>query len=142
MTMKYRFLLIALAAVFFASAAISGSSSRVDLVGEVWDSAEGEVVITDVENEEKEIRVVASGLRPNSMYSVWLIDETPMLGELGIGSGDLTFETDSEGNGSYTVRLPSRQFKDWDKIEILHHPNNDTEDVEGAELALLGNLWG
>jgi hypothetical protein len=140
--MKYRLLLIAIAAVFFGTAAVSGSSSRVDLIGEVWDSAAGEAVITDVENDEKEIRVEASGLQPNSVYSIWLIDDTPMLGELGIGSGDLTFETDSEGNGSYTVRLPSRQFKDWDKIEILHHPNNDTEDLAGAELALLGDLWG
>lgn len=140
--MKYRLLISALAAVFFASAAVWGSSSRIELTGEAWDTATGEAVITDVENEEKEISVEMSGLQPNSVYSMWLIDETPMLGELGIGSGDLAFETDAEGNGSYTVRLPSRQFKDWDKIEILHHPNNDTEDLDGAELALLGNLWG
>lgn len=140
--MKYRLVITALAAVFLTSAAVWGSPSRVELTGEAWDSAAGEAVVTDVENEEKEIRVEASGLQPNSLYSIWLIDETPMLGDIGIGSGDLTFETDADGNGSYIVRIPARQFKDWDKIEILHHPNNDTEDLEGAELALLGSFWG
>lgn len=112
----------------------------VELRGETWDDAKGEAAIKDVEDELKEIRLSATGLEPNSVFSLWLIDETPFMGELGIGSGDLIFESDSDGKGTYTARIPANQFKDWDKIEVLHHPNKDTEDVEGAELALRGAL--
>lgn len=127
-------------AAFISSATAWASPSRIELTGEAWDDAKGEALINDTDDEQKEIRINASGLEPNSTFSIWLIDETPMLGEVGIGSGDLTFESDNEGKGTYTAKVPARQFKDWDKIEVLHHPNQDTEDVEGAELALRGNL--
>lgn len=130
----------AVVAAFLSATPAWASQSRIELRGEVWDDAKGEALIGDTEDEQKEIRINASGLEPNSTFSIWLIDETPMLGEVGIGSGDLTFESDNDGKGAYTARFPARQFKDWDKIEVLHHPNQDTEDVEGAELALRGNL--
>jgi len=130
----------AVAAALLCAAPLWASQSRVELRGEVWDDAKGEALIDDAEDEQKEIRINASGLEPNSTFSIWLIDETPMLGEVGIGSGDLSFESDNDGRGTYTARVPARQFKDWDKIEVLHHPNQDTDDVEGAELALRGHL--
>lgn len=117
------------------------NENTVDLKGADWDDASGEAVITDVhEDEEMEIRIDASGLEPNATYSIWLINNAPLMGEVGIGSGDLTFESDALGKGFYVVRIPSEQFKDWDKIEVMHHPNRDTEDVENAELTLTGLL--
>lgn len=115
--------------------------STVDLRGEDWDDAKGEAVITDVQDDEKEIRIDASGLEPNATYSVWLINDAPLMGEMGIGSGDLIFESDELGRGYSVMRIPSEQFKDWDKIEVMHHPNRDTEDVESAELTLTGVLY-
>jgi hypothetical protein len=115
--------------------------NTVDLRGEDWDDARGEAVITDVQDDEKEIRIDASGLEPNATYSVWLINDAPLMGEMGIGSGDLIFESDELGRGFSVMRIPSEQFKDWDKIEVMHHPNRDTEDVESAELTLTGVLY-
>lgn len=113
---------------------------RIDLKGEDWDDASGEAVITDVQDGQKEIRIDARGLEPNATYSVWLINNAPLMGEVGIGSGDLIFESDDVGSALYVVKVPSEQFKDWDKIEVMHHPNRDTEDVENAELTLTGEL--
>ncbi len=138
--MRQLIIMLAVAVAIISAAPAWASPSRVELTGEVWDDAKGEAVINDTEDEQKEIRINASGLEPNSTFSIWLIDETPMMGEVGIGSGDLTFESDNDGKGTYTALVPGNQFKDWDKIEVLHHPNQDTEDVEGAELALRGNL--
>lgn len=129
------------AALAFAVSVQAPRESTIDLRGEDWDDAKGEAVITDASEGEMEIRIDASGLEPNGTYSVWLINVAPLMGEVGIGSGDLTFESDELGNGFSVVRIPSEQFKDWDKIEVMHHPNRDTEDVESAELTLTGFLY-
>lgn len=133
--------LAAAAALALAITAQAPYENTVDLRGEDWDDAKGEAVITDIQDGQKEIRIDASGLEPNATYSVWLINEAPMMGEVGIGSGDLIFESDALGRGFYIVTIPSDQFKDWDKIEVMHHPNRDTEDVESAELTLTGLLY-
>jgi len=129
------------AALAFAVSVQAPSESTIDLRGEDWDDARGEAVITDASEGEMEIRIDASGLEPNGTYSVWLINVAPLMGEVGIGSGDLTFESDELGHGYSVLRIPSEQFKDWDKIEVMHHPNRDTEDVESAELTLTGFLY-
>lgn len=128
------------AALAFAITVQAPRENTVDLTGEDWDDARGEAVITDVQDDETEIRIDASGLEPNGTYSIWLINRAPLMGEVGIGSGDLTFESDALGRGFHVMRIPSDQFKDWDKIEVMHHPNRDTEDVENAELTLTGVL--
>jgi len=138
--MRHLIMKLAVVAAFLSATTAWATPSRIELKGEIWDDAEGEALIADIKDDQKEIRINASGLEPNSTFSIWLIDETPMLGEVGIGSGDLTFVSDSNGKGTYTALVPARQFKDWDKIEVLHHPNQDTEDMEGAELALRGSL--
>lgn len=128
---------VALAASLGAGAA---SGSTVDLRGEDWDDASGSALITDADDGQKEIRIDASGLEPNATYSVWLINDAPLMGEVGIGSGDLVFESDGTGRAFYIVRIPAAQFKDWDKIEVMHHPNRDAADVENAELTLSGEI--
>lgn len=132
--------LAAAVAMAFAITVQAPHENTVDLRGEDWDDAAGEAVITDVQDGQKEIRIDASGLEPNATYSVWLINKAPLMGEVGIGSGDLIFESDALGRGFYIVTIPSEQFKDWDKIEVMHHPNRDTKDFEGAELTLTGVL--
>lgn len=132
--------LAAAAALALAITVQAPHENTVDLKGEDWDDAKGEAVITDIQDGQKEIRIDASGLEPNATYSVWLINEAPLMGEVGIGSGDLIFESDGLGRGFYIVTIPSEQFKDWDKIEVMHHPNRDTEDIESAELTLTGLL--
>lgn len=132
--------LTAAAALAIALTVQTPLEDRIDLIGEDWDDAMGEAVIKDGEDGQKEIRIDASGLEPNATYSVWLINNAPLMGEVGIGSGDLIFESDGSGRALYVVMVPSEQFKDWDKIEVMHHPNRDTEDVENAELTLTGDL--
>lgn len=128
------------AALAFVLTSQAPYEDKVDLKGEDWDDASGEAVITEALDGQKEIRIDASGLEPNGTYSVWLINNAPLMGEVGIGSGDLIFESDGTGKGFYVVTIPSEQFKDWDKIEVMHHPNKDTEDVENAEITLTGDI--
>lgn len=132
--------LTAAAALAILLSADAPYEDKIDLWGEDWDDARGEAVISEAEDGQKEIRIDASGLEPNATYSVWLINNAPLMGEVGIGSGDLVFESDGLGKALYIVRFPSEQFEDWDKIEVMHHPNRDTEDVENAELTLTGEL--
>lgn len=129
-----------LTCLLLAAVPAFANQSTVELRGEVWDDAKGEAVISDVDKDLKEIKITASGLEPNSMFSVWLINETPLLGEYGIGAGDLTFESDVDGKAVYTARVPSEQFKDWDKIEVMQHPDNNSDDMENAEIALVGSI--
>lgn len=132
------------AAAFLIAASITqaalASESTIELKGEDWDDAIGQATIKDAAGGLKEIKIDANGLEPNSTFTVWLINETPVLGEFGIGAGDLTFESDSKGHASYAAMVPSEQFKDWDSLQVLHHPNKDPDDIEGSELALKGDL--
>src|SRR3989304_5786467 len=90
----------AVAAALLCAAPLWASQSRGELRGEGWDDAKGGALIDDGENEQKEIRINASAREPNSTFSIWLIDETPMLGEVGIGSGGLTFGGGEDGRGA------------------------------------------
>jgi hypothetical protein len=44
--------------------------------------ATGEAVIKDATEGQKEITITASGLRPNSVYTLWFVNETPRMDAL------------------------------------------------------------
>src|SRR3989304_7626918 len=100
------------AALAFAITVQAPRENTVDLTGEDWDDARGEAVIIDLQDDETEIRIDASGLEPNGTYSIWLINRAPLMGEVGIGSGDLIFESGGPGRGFRGVGITASPFED------------------------------
>ena len=62
--------------------------------------AKGEVVITDGKAGQKEITITMTGLKPNYVYTVWLVNMKPKMDMLGVGTGDYSFKSDGKGAGT------------------------------------------
>lgn len=88
---------------------------------------------------DSEITVEVNGLKPNSVYSVWLAKEEPSRMQ-GLGVKDYSFKTDATGSGRFVASLPEGELNDWDIIEVAHHPNGDPKDLDNAQIALRGDL--
>lgn len=48
---------------------------------------------------EEHINVEASGLKPNSVYTVWFVNTEPKKHETGAGTPPYMFRTDDQGEG-------------------------------------------
>ena len=74
---------------------------------------------------ENSIGIQAKGLRPNGVYTVWLVNMKPKKHEAGAGQVPYMFKTDGAGNGSYTSTLSNSPFGKWEMIMIVLHPDGD-----------------
>lgn len=107
------------------------------------EKAAGEVVVTDVFEggyEIKEISVDASGLEPNSVYTVWLAKDRPAGDFKGLGIGDHAFKTDGEGKGRFVTTVNSYDYMNFDYLEVAHHPDENPANLDNAVVALTGEL--
>ena len=79
-------LVLALAAAFSAEAAGDRKIAlKADKAGK---GASGAVVIVDKGGDQKEVTITAKGLKPNSVYTVWLVNMKPKMDMAGLGGGD------------------------------------------------------
>ncbi|MBI1912613.1 MAG: hypothetical protein HYS21_11510 [Deltaproteobacteria bacterium] len=115
---------------------------RIELTGNLWEHEKGEAIINDAAQGQKEITINASGLEPNSVYTLWLVTETSDIGQVAMGAGDLTFKSDAQGNLNSTATVPVVEISDWDTLRVVHHPTGDPKDLENSEVALEGDLSG
>ncbi|MEW6283788.1 MAG: hypothetical protein AB1758_34570 [Candidatus Eremiobacterota bacterium] len=72
----------------------------------------------------------ASKLRPQAIYSVWLVKAN---GEkVGIGEAPFSFETRESGEGKYVIRLQDVNLfsGDYQRIVVFHHPSNQPEKTD------------
>jgi hypothetical protein len=82
----------------------------------------------------------AQGLRPNEIYTVWMVKSN---GEkAGIGEAPYSFQARDSGEGKYIVKLPDNAIftGDYQKIVIYHHPDGNPETMEGMLPILEGPL--
>jgi len=89
----------------FALSTMAAGEQKIPLkVDKAGRGAKGEVVITDGEAGQRGITITMTGLKPNSVYTVWLVNMKPKMDMAGVGTGDYSFKSDGKGNGNYTAR--------------------------------------
>jgi len=108
--------------------------------GEGFEDARGKAAITDAGRGQKEIRLDASGLKPDSVYTFWFMNEQPKMEMSGVGRPDYSFRSDSQGNASYTAIVPAEELERWQELDIAYHPEGDPKNLANIEIALAGDL--
>jgi hypothetical protein len=102
--------------------------------------ARGEAVIRDVGAGQKEVVITAQGLKPNEMYTVWLVNMKPKMDMAGLGTGDYAFTSDDRGNGTYAANVSGAELGNWQLIEVAHHPDRNPRNMKNMGIALKGEL--
>ncbi len=136
--------LLAAIAVFAAAGLVSTANAayEIPLEGDFYSQgADGNIIVreADTGSYDAEVTVEVSGLKPDSVYSVWLATEDPSRMQ-GLGVADYSFKTDASGSGRFVAFLPEGELNAWDVVEIAHHPNGDARDLDNAQIALRGDL--
>jgi hypothetical protein len=98
--------------------------------------AKGEVVIADPKAGQKQVTITMSGLRPDSVYTVWLVNMKPKMDMAGMGTRDFSFRSDSKGTGKYTAIVSNADLEKWQVVEIAYHPGGDAKDMKSMQIAL------
>lgn len=80
--------------------------------------------------------ITAAGLKPRSVYTVWLVKTTPEKTEAGAGSPPYMFKTDSQGKGTYRASLAESPFGKWQEVMVVLHPDGNPENMENMVEAL------
>lgn len=137
-----RLLTLVVFSAFVLSASMAEAiKDRVELKGRIWDRGDkGEAIINDAILGQKEVVVKVNGLEPNSVYTVWLVNEKPQMNMTGLGGGDYSFKTDSQGNGEFRATVPEEDLANWEKLEVAYHPDGNPENMDNMKVALKGDL--
>ena len=84
--------------------------------------------------------ITAKGLKPNAVYTVWLVNMQPTMTMAGAGAPPYDFKTDANGNAKYTANLSESPVGKWQAIFIVRHPSGDPKAMDKKEDALMGKL--
>ncbi len=79
-------------------------------------------------------------LKPNSIYTVWLVNENPRDGAYALGLDTNFFKTDGKGNGRYVTTIHEYTLQYWRFIEVNYHPNGDPNDSKEMVEELKGDM--
>ena len=86
------------------------------------------------------LTITAEGLKPNAVYTVWLVNMQPTMTKAGAGTPPFDFKSDSKGNAKYTSTLSESPVGKWQAIFIVRHPSGDPKAMDKMEDALMGKL--
>jgi len=129
--------IILVVTVFVTSAMAAGEQKIALKADKAGQGAKGEVAIADGKASQKEIAISMTGLKPNSVYSVWLVNMKPKMDMLGVGTGDYSFKSDGKGIGNYTATISNAELEKWEMIEIAYHPDGDAKNMKNIQIALM-----
>ncbi len=126
----------------FAGLAVAAGERKVALKADkAGKGASGTAVIVDKGGDQKEVAITAKGLKPNSVYTVWLVNTKPKMDMAGLGEGDYAFKSDDKGNASYSATIGSADLSKWQLIDLACHPSGDPKiEKELMNTALIGKL--
>ena len=121
--------------------AIAANEQKITLkTDKAGQGAMGEVVIADGKAGQKEIIISMTGLKPNSVYTVWLVNMKPKMDMLGVGTGDYLFKSDGKGIGNYTATISNAELEKWEMLEIAYHPDGNAKNMKKMQIALSGPI--
>lgn len=136
-------ILAGIIAVFFSLFLLEAhaATQKSSLKGEKdFQKARGDAVISDAGADRKQISVKASGLKPNSTYTLWFVNEEPRMDMAGVGTGDYSFKSDAQGNVQYTAVVTEEELRKWNLFEVAYHPDNNPQNMENIQIALKGEV--
>ncbi|MBI5443439.1 MAG: hypothetical protein HY900_19770 [Deltaproteobacteria bacterium] len=123
--------------VLYVGLASAGAERKLvfkpDRVGK---GATAEAVITDQGKDRKEVDITVRGLKPNAVYTVWLVNMKPKMDMAGLGRGDYSFRTDKKGAARYSASISSAELEKWQVLEIAYHPSGDPKNMD----EMMGNI--
>lgn len=101
----------------------------------------GEAVVKDKAPGRKEVTIDMVGLKPGAVYTVWLVNTTPKMDMIGVGTGDFSVKSDAKGNAHYSATIAEGELNKWEFLEIAWHPSGDPKNAqEMGNIALKGKL--
>jgi len=125
----------------FVMSAMAANEQKITLkTDKAGQGAKGEVVIADGKAGQKEITISMTGLKPNSVYTVWLVNMKPKMDMLGVGTGDYLFKSDGKGIGNYTATISNAELEKWEMLEIAYHPDGNAKNMKKMQIALSGPI--
>lgn len=128
---------IILVLTVFVAFAVAGGEHKINLMADKsGKGAKGEVVFADKGADQKEITITMKGLKPNSIYTVWLVNMKPKMDMLGVGTGDYSFKSDDKGNGRYNATISKTELDKWQMFKIAYHPDGDPKNMKNIEIVL------
>ncbi len=134
-------LLVVVFSIFSGLAMAAGEQKVALEADKAGKGASGAVVIVDEGGDRKGVTITARGLKPNSIYTVWLVNMKPKMDMAGLGGGDYSIQSDSKGNARYSATIGSADLSKWQLIELAYHPSGDPKNMKEMEnSALVGKL--
>jgi len=76
------------------------------------------------------LKIDVEGLKPDSVYTVWLVNMKPKKEQAGAGKSPYMLKTDSAGKGSYDSSLSESPVGKWSTIMVVRHPSGDPMDMK------------
>lgn len=142
---KAVFIALAFIVSVYAAPSFAIYERTLPLKAELEKAARGTV---EVENDEDvryrrdyvKLTITAKGLKPYSVYTVWLRRDEPERTLKGLGVADYSFTTDGKGTGRFIASLPDYELRYWDTLEIDYHPGKDPKDRSDAQAVLTADL--
>jgi hypothetical protein len=132
---------ISLVFTLFVMSAVAANEQKITLKPDkAGQGAKGEAAITDGKAGQKEITIAMTGLKPNSVYTVWLVNMKPKMDMLGVGTGDYSFKSDGKGIGKYTATISNPELGKWEMVEIAYHPDGDAKNMKNMQIALSASV--
>lgn len=119
-----------------AAGALAAESQSFGLMGQK-DSPQASGTATVEGNK---LTITAKGLKPNAVYTVWLVNMQPTMTKAGAGTAPYDFKTDGRGNAKYSATLSESPAGKWQAIFIVRHPSGDPKVMDKMEDALMGKL--
>jgi hypothetical protein len=90
-------LLVVVFSLFTGLAMAAGDQKIALKADKAGKGASGTAVIVDKGGDQKEVAITAKGLKPNSVYTVWLVNMKPKMDMAGLGGGRLLFQERRQG---------------------------------------------
>lgn len=132
-------LAIILGSTVLAMPALAVGEQKITLKSEkAGQEAKGQVIIADVQAGQRGITVTTTGLKPNSVYTVWFVNMKPKMDMAGVGNGDYSFKTDAKGNATYNANISHAELEKWEMLEIAYHPDGNAKNMKNMQIALTG----
>lgn len=127
-------------AFFLTASAAQAVAEKIEMKSDLWKEAKGEALIRDLEADTKEITIHVENLVPDSVFTVWFVNEQPRVDVMGVGEGVNSFRTDREGKGVFSATVPSSAVEEWQKLEVAYHPEGDPRKLANLHIALSAEL--
>lgn len=122
----------------FATSAMA--SETLKLEGGFFDKIDGSAKIENVEANQKKISLDFENLKPNAIYTVWLVNEKPEMSMTGLGTGDYSFKSDGNGQATYSALIEPPELNKWQLLKVVLHPDGNPKNMEDIKTALKGEL--